>query len=102
MDYMENRLRLVYSRFGNVVEVIQRRNLRAKGQAFVVFDRPEPALQAVQETNGFDLLNNGKPMAVALARTPSDATVQRLGSATDLDTHKRHRMARKGPFPPPI
>ena len=98
LDYLESRLRLVYSRFGNVVDVIQKRNLRAKGQAFVVFDRPEAAHQAIQETNGFDLLNNGKHMVVALAKTSSDATVERHGSAADIDTHKRHRMARKGSF----
>jgi len=98
LEYMEDRLRIVFSKFGNVVDIVQKRNLRAKGQAFVIFDSPEAAQLAIKETNGFDLLNNGKCMAVAIANTPSDATVERLGTATDMDTHKRHRLARKGAF----
>jgi U2 small nuclear ribonucleoprotein B'' len=87
-------LRTLFSQFGNVVEVIAKKNVKGKGQAFVVFDRPESAHEAVAETQGFELFD--KPMRVAMARTRSDKTVELSGNVEELDLHKRHRQAEKG------
>lgn len=94
---LKEALRTIFSEFGNVIDIVAKTNLKAKGQAFVVYDSPDAARQAIDETDGFDLFD--KPMQVALARTRSDATVQRFENDEALELHKRRRTAEKGACP---
>ncbi|KAK7745589.1 hypothetical protein SLS62_009766 [Diatrype stigma] len=87
-------LSAVFSEYGNIIDIVAKTNLKAKGQAFVVFEKPESALQAVEEVQGFELFD--KPMQVALARTRSDATVKTTGNEQDFELHQRRRLAEKG------
>lgn len=77
-----------------MIDIVAKTNLKAKGQAFVVFENPESAVAAIEEVQGFELFD--KPMVVALARTRSDATVMQTGNEEEFDAHKRRRMAEKG------
>jgi RNA recognition motif-containing protein len=77
-----------------VIDIVAKTNLKAKGQAFVVFDKPESAQAAIDEVQGFELFD--KPMQLALARTRSDATVLQNGNEEEFDAHKRRRMAERG------
>ncbi|RDA85053.1 hypothetical protein CP533_0899 [Ophiocordyceps camponoti-saundersi (nom. inval.)] len=86
-------LRVIFSEFGTVVDIVAKKNLKAKGQAFVVFDSPEEAKLAISELDGFELFE--KPMRLSMARTRSDKTVEMKCSADDLAMHKRHRQAEK-------
>lgn len=87
-------LREIFSEYGNVIDLVAKRNLRAKGQAFVVFDSPEAATRAIEEVQGFELFD--KPMVLDYAKTRSDAVVKLAGGDDELEAHKRHRMAEKG------
>lgn len=91
---LKEALGVIFSEFGTVIDIVAKTNLKAKGQAFVVYDNPESARRAIEETDGFDLFD--KPIQVALARTRSDATVQRFENDEALEQHKRHRTAEKG------
>lgn len=93
-------LRALFSEFGQVIDIVAKKNLKAKGQAFVVFDDPQSAQDAVEEIQGFQLFD--KPMHVAMARSRSDKTIETKGTADELDQHKRHRLAEKGMFAVPI
>ncbi|KAK7748908.1 hypothetical protein SLS53_000933 [Cytospora paraplurivora] len=93
IEPLKNTLRELFSEFGNVIDIVAKTNLKAKGQAFIVFDNPESAKQAAEEVDGFDLF--GKPLQAALAKTRSDATVQKFGSEEDFELHKRRRTAEK-------
>ncbi|ROW07993.1 hypothetical protein VPNG_06119 [Cytospora leucostoma] len=93
IESLKNTLRELFSEFGNVIDIVAKTNLKAKGQAFIVFDNPESAKQAADEVDGFDLF--GKPLQAALAKTRSDATVQKFGSEEDFELHKRRRTAEK-------
>lgn len=84
----------IFSEFGNVVEIIAKKNLKAKGQAFIVFDSVDAATRAIEDVNGFDLFD--KPMVLDYAKTKSDATVLREGGNDELEAHKRRRLAEKG------
>lgn len=86
-------LRALFSEFGQVIDIVAKKNLKAKGQAFVVFDDPQSAQDAVEEIQGFQLFD--KPMHVAMARSRSDKTIETKGTADELDQHKRHRLAEK-------
>ncbi|KAI1382439.1 RNA-binding domain-containing protein [Hypoxylon crocopeplum] len=93
LEPLKESLRTLFSEYGNVVDIVAKRNVKAKGQAFVVFDRPEAALQAVEELQGFELFD--QPIQVALARTRSDATVLSTGNKEEFELHQRRRMAEK-------
>lgn len=73
--------------------------MKAKGQAFVVFDNVESAQKCIEDVQGFELF--GKPMSVAFAKTRSDAFVKRVGGEEELESHKRRRLAEKGAFSSP-
>ncbi|CEI62930.1 hypothetical protein FVEN_g501 [Fusarium venenatum] len=93
LETLVDALRTIFSEFGNVVDIVAKKNLRAKGQAFIVYDNAESANEAIEEINGFDLFE--KPMKLALARSRSDKTVELTGSQEELENHKRHRQAEK-------
>ncbi|KAI1848181.1 hypothetical protein JX265_011773 [Neoarthrinium moseri] len=86
-------LEAVFSEYGNIIDIVAKTNLKAKGQAFVVFESPESAVKAIEEVQGFELFD--KPMHVALARTRSDATVKTTGNDDEFEHHKRRRLAEK-------
>ncbi|RYP02597.1 hypothetical protein DL764_005723 [Monosporascus ibericus] len=92
-DALKSALSAVFSEYGNIIDIVIKTNLKAKGQAFVVFDKPESAHHAIEETQGFELFE--KPMQVALARTRSDATVKSTGNEQELEQHQRRRLAEK-------
>ncbi|RYP35526.1 hypothetical protein DL767_003780 [Monosporascus sp. MG133] len=92
-DAMKSALTAVFSEYGNIIDIVIKTNLKAKGQAFVVFDKPESAHHAIEETQGFELFE--KPMQVALARTRSDATVKSTGNEQEFEQHQRRRLAEK-------
>lgn len=100
-DALKDTLRHIFSEYGNVIDIVAKTNLRAKGQAFVVFDNPESAQSAIADLQGFDLFE--KPMRLAMSRMKSDATVKAQGNDEDFEQHKRRRVAEKGestPSPP--
>lgn len=76
------------------MEIIAKKNIKAKGQMFIVFESAEEAQEAIDTMNEFEL--HGKPMKIAFAKTRSDATVKREDGDEELETHKRHRLAEKG------
>ncbi len=86
----------IFSEYGNVIDLVAKKNLKAKGQAFVVFEDTESAERAIKEVQGFELFD--KPMSLDFAKTKSDATVQREGTLEDFELHKRRRLAEKGLF----
>lgn len=97
IETLKEALSQVFSEYGNVIEIVAKANLRAKGQAFIVMDDPAVAQEAIEELQGFQLFE--KPMRLALARTRSDATVRGLCSDEDFEQHKRRRVAEKGRRP---
>ncbi|KAH7411333.1 hypothetical protein BKA64DRAFT_663223 [Cadophora sp. MPI-SDFR-AT-0126] len=86
-------LKELFSEYGEIIDVVAKTNLKAKGQAFVVFDNVESAQKCIEDVQGFDLF--GKPMQLAFAKTRSDAFVKRTAGDEELESHKRRRLAEK-------
>ena len=84
----------IFSEYGTILEIVAKKNLKAKGQAFIVFEDADSAAQAIEEVQGFDLFD--KSMVLDFAKTRSDATVKREGTEEEFETHKRRRLAEKG------
>ncbi|KAE8310692.1 tubulin folding cofactor D C terminal-domain-containing protein [Aspergillus transmontanensis] len=93
VDQLKEALEEIFSEYGNVIDIVAKTNLKAKGQAFIVFDSVESASNAIDEINGFELFD--KPMVLDFAKTRSDATVLREGGEDELEVHKRRRLAEK-------
>ncbi|KAK9472281.1 RNA-binding domain-containing protein [Dipodascopsis tothii] len=85
-------LKALFSQYGQVMDVIAHKNIRMRGQAFVVFDDVQTAEQAL--TNSKELELFGKPVSVQFAKAKSDLIVQREGEE-QLEEHKRKRLAEK-------
>lgn len=94
IDEIKAALNELFSDYGKILDIVAKRNLRAKGQAFVVFDNVESASRAIEEVNGFNLV--GKPMVLDYAKTRSDAAVLHQDGPEELEAHKRRRLAEKG------
>lgn len=77
-----------------MIDIIAKKSLKRKGQAFIVFDSVESAQNAIDEVNGFELFD--KQMSCDFAKTSSDATVKREGTGEEFELHKRRRLAEKG------
>jgi RNA recognition motif-containing protein len=84
----------LFSEYGEIIDIVAKTNLKAKGQAFIVFDSVESAQKAIEEVQGFELFD--KPMQLAFARTRSDASVKMTGDEDEFESHKRRRLAEKG------
>ncbi|KAK1061356.1 hypothetical protein LTR74_011107 [Friedmanniomyces endolithicus] len=85
-------LREVFGEFGNVVDVIAKKSVRRKGQAFVIYDSEDSAQDAIDELQGFEIF--GKQIYLEFARTRSDATVLKVEGDEGLERHSvRERPA---------
>ncbi|KAJ6113151.1 U1 small nuclear ribonucleoprotein [Penicillium capsulatum] len=93
IDKLKESLEEIFAEFGNVVEIVAKTNLKAKGQAFIVYDSVEAATRAIEEVNGFEIFD--KPMVLDYAKSRSDATVLREAGSDELEAHKRRRLAEK-------
>ncbi|CAG8955876.1 hypothetical protein HYFRA_00008726 [Hymenoscyphus fraxineus] len=93
VEQLKEALSELFSEYGEIIEIVAKTNLKAKGQAFIVFDGVESAQKAIDEVQGFELF--GKEMQLAFARTRSDATVKRMGNEEEFESHKRRRLAEK-------
>jgi RNA recognition motif-containing protein len=74
-DELKKALYLVFSAYGNIVEINVSTTYRMRGQAWVVFDQLSSATRAQRELQNF--LFFGKPMRITFARAKSD-TIARL------------------------
>lgn len=94
LPQLREALEELFSEYGTIIDIVAKTNLKAKGQAFIVFDSIESATKAIEEVQGFELFD--KPMQLAYARTRSDASVQReKGNGEEFESHKRRRLAEK-------
>ncbi|QSS65575.1 small nuclear ribonucleoprotein U [Histoplasma capsulatum] len=93
IESLKEALTEIFSEYGNIIDIVAKTNLKAKGQAFVVFDNVDSATRAIEEINGFELFE--KPMVLDYAKTRSDATVLKEQGEAELEAHKRKRLAEK-------
>jgi U2 small nuclear ribonucleoprotein B'' len=94
LPILKQDLQTTFSQFGNVIDVVAHKNLRMRGQAFVIFDDQKAAEKAQQAVQGFSL--HEKPIQVQFAKTPSDDTVKRDLGEEQYEEHKKQRLEIKG------
>jgi RNA recognition motif-containing protein len=95
VDQLKEALVEIFSEYGTVIDLVAKSNVKARGQAFIVFNDIQSAERAIKEVQGFELFD--KPMILDYAKTKSDATVLKDGNAEEFEGHRRKRLAEKGP-----
>lgn len=78
IDELKKALFHVFSQFGNIIEINAHKDLKRRGQAWVVFETTESASKALGEMEQFSFYS--KPMHVAFARIKSDVVSKKDGS----------------------
>uniref|UniRef100_A0A060TA81 ARAD1C43428p n=1 Tax=Blastobotrys adeninivorans TaxID=409370 RepID=A0A060TA81_BLAAD len=89
LDELKSKLKGIFSSHGNVIDVVAHKNIRLRGQAFVVFDNTESATKALEAHKDEELF--GKPMVIQFAKSRSDATVKRV-NPEEFEEHKQKRL----------
>jgi RNA recognition motif-containing protein len=65
----------IFSKFGKILDIVALKNLRMRGQAFIIFDQPDSAAQALTSMQSFPLYD--KPLRIQFAKTDSDIVSKR-------------------------
>merc|ERR1712157_479648 len=86
-------LRAIFNQFGVIVEIQAKKNLRMRGQAFIVFDDVESAKKAVSSMQGFPF--HSKKMRIQYAKTDSDIISKRNGTYVPCEQSKKKKKKTK-------
>jgi RNA recognition motif-containing protein len=65
----------IFSKFGKILDIVALKNLRMRGQAFIIFDQADSAAQALTSMQSFPLYD--KPLRIQFAKSDSDIVSKR-------------------------
>jgi len=78
IEELKKSLYAIFSQFGEILEIVAAKTLKARGQAFVVFKDINSATNALRSMQGFPFYE--KPMRINYAKKKSDAVAKLDGS----------------------
>src|SRR5271167_1933343 len=96
LPILKQDLQTIFSQFGTVINVIAHKNIRMRGQAFIVFADQQAAEKALGTVQEFPF--HGKKMQVNYANTLSDDTIKRERTEEEFEQHKKQRLQVKGTY----
>lgn len=86
-------LKAIFNQFGKIVEIQAKKNLRMRGQAFIVFEEIESAKKAVTSMQGFPF--HDKKMRIAFAKMDSDVVSKQKGTFVEREKSKKKKKKKK-------
>jgi len=86
-DELKRALYLLFSQFGQVMDIVALKTMKMRGQAFVVFKELAAATNALRQLQGFPFYN--KPMRIQYAKTDSEVISKMRGTYGDKDKKKK-------------
>lgn len=86
-------LKAIFNQFGSILEIQAKKNLRMRGQAFIVFEDIESAKKAVATMQGFPF--HDKKMRIAFAKSDSDLIAKQKGTYVEKDRKKDKKKKKK-------
>lgn len=89
---LKQTLRDELSIYGPILDVVAHKNIKMRGQAFVVFETLDSAQAAVNAIQSEKKELFGKVINVSFAKTKSDATVKKDGNEEEFEAHKAKRL----------
>jgi RNA recognition motif-containing protein len=87
---MKHELFLLFSPYGEILEINIKKAYKMKGQAFIVFKEIVLAEEAMKRMQGFNIF--GKDISIQYAKTRSDAVAKKEGT---FDPIAKKRMKKK-------
>uniref|UniRef100_A0A8C4QMD5 RRM domain-containing protein n=1 Tax=Eptatretus burgeri TaxID=7764 RepID=A0A8C4QMD5_EPTBU len=78
LNEMRKALFAVFSQFGEILDVVMRKRLKLRGQAFIAFRHQESATNSLRTMYGFPLF--GMRMCIQYAKTDADAVTKMKGT----------------------
>lgn len=75
---LKKSLHAIFSQFGPILDIVASKNLKMRGQAFVIFKELTSASNAIRSMQGFPFYD--KPMRIAFAKTDSDVIAKQKGT----------------------
>uniref|UniRef100_A0A3Q3N2A3 U1 small nuclear ribonucleoprotein A n=1 Tax=Labrus bergylta TaxID=56723 RepID=A0A3Q3N2A3_9LABR len=93
-DELKKSLYAIFSQFGQILDILVARNIKMKGQAFVIFKEVNSASNALRSMQGFPFYD--KPMRIQYAKIDSDIIAKMKGTYVERD-RKKERKKLKGP-----
>lgn len=102
-DDLKKSLYAIFSQFGQILDIIARKTLKTKGQAFVIFKDVNSASNAMRSMQGFPFYD--KPMRIQYARRDSDVIAKMKGTFVErpkkIPQEKKKPAPAKAPAAPP-
>jgi RNA recognition motif-containing protein len=68
----------IFSKFGTILDIVALKNLRMRGQAFIIFESVDSASKALTSMQSFPLYE--KPLRIQFAKSDSDIIARRKGT----------------------
>ncbi|KAK0137388.1 U1 small nuclear ribonucleoprotein A [Merluccius polli] len=91
-DELKKSLYAIFSQFGQILDILVARNLKMKGQAFVIFKEVNSASNALRSMQGFPFYD--KPMRIQYAKLDSDIIAKMKGTFVERDRKKEKRKVK--------
>lgn len=77
-EELKKSLYAIFSQFGQIVDIVAKKTLKMRGQAFVIFNDVTSASSALRSMQGFPFYE--KPMRIQYAKSQSDVISKRHGT----------------------
>ncbi|KAG7250967.1 hypothetical protein CRUP_000188, partial [Coryphaenoides rupestris] len=91
-DELKKSLYAIFSQFGQILDILVARNLKMKGQAFVIFKEINSASNALRSMQGFPFYD--KPMRIQYSKLDSDIIAKMKGTYVERDRKKEKRKVK--------
>ena len=100
LNILKQEIQNIFKPYGEILQIIANKNIRMRGQAFVVFADVDGAQRAIDSVQGYAL--HDKPMVLNFAKTPSNMSIlKRYGeNSAPYQKHMAETAKRKGLFNP--
>ncbi|NP_001080089.1 U1 small nuclear ribonucleoprotein A [Xenopus laevis] len=94
-DELKKSLYAIFSQFGQILDILVSRNLKMRGQAFVIFKETSSATNALRSMQGFPFYD--KPMRIQYSKTDSDIIAKMKGTFVERDRKRQEKRKVKVP-----
>lgn len=93
-DELKKSLYAIFSQFGQILDILVSRNLKMRGQAFVIFKEVSSATNALRSMQGFPFYD--KPMRIQYSKSDSDIIAKMKGTFVERDRKRQEKRKVKG------
>ncbi|CAI2350152.1 unnamed protein product [Caenorhabditis sp. 36 PRJEB53466] len=98
-DELKRSLHMIFTQFGEIIQLLAFRKEKMRGQAHVVFKEVSSASNALRALQGFAFY--GKPMRIQYAREDSDVIARAKGTFVEKRTKTVTKSSQKKPYDRP-